>query len=139
MAAKKIVDEHLKKALKEIGDIKPFFDREVGEWIFSHPLYPIEYGGESKEEVIENYPKYLREFIKHRLDNHLDPILEKKTKGRGGRRPGAGRPKGIKKCPTRVIRLALPIANWISTHESEINAIISGEKVLVSSRKRKRI
>lgn len=137
MAAKKVIDAHLKKALKEIGSIDPFFDKEVGEWIFSHPLYPVEYGGETKEEVIANYPKYLREFIKHRLNDRLDPMVEKKTKGRGGKRPGAGRPRGTRKSPTKVIRLAAPIANWISTHEHDLYSIISGEKILVSSKRRK--
>jgi hypothetical protein len=35
--------------------------------------------------VIKNYPRYLKEFIKERLDDNLAPLIEKKTKGRGGR------------------------------------------------------
>jgi hypothetical protein len=85
MATKKELEEHLKIALKEVGKIKPWFDKEVNAWIFSHPAYPVEYGGESAEEVIENYPKYLREFIHHRLNNRLHPIMEKQTNGRGGK------------------------------------------------------
>ena len=81
-------------ALKEIGEIKPVFDKKCKEWVFSHELYPVEYGGETPEEVIKNYPLYLKEFIKQRLDHNLAPFVEKKTKGRGGYRPGAGRPKG---------------------------------------------
>ena len=89
MATAKPIKEHLNIALKEIGLIKPWFDKKVNEWIFSHPDYPVEYGGESPEEVIQNYPKYLREFIKHRLDGNLSPLTEKKTKGHGGKREGA--------------------------------------------------
>ena len=114
MATKKEIDDHLKKALKEIGEITPIFDEEVDEWVFSSPIYPVEYGGSSREEVIENYPKYLREFIKHRLADKLDPLVEKRTKGHGGKRRGAGRPKGIRKA-TKVVRLPVDVAEWIET------------------------
>jgi hypothetical protein len=86
MATEKEIIEHLHIALAEIGFIKPWFDVEVNEWIFNHPKYPVEYGGESASEVIENYPKYLQEFIKQRLDNNLNPLTEKKTLGHGGKR-----------------------------------------------------
>jgi hypothetical protein len=115
MATKKEINEHLKNALAEIGEIIPVFDEEVDEWVFSNPLYPVEYGGTSKKEVIKNYPKYLREFIKHRLDRRLHPLVEKKTKGHGGSRKGAGRPKGTKKSATKVVRLPVDIAEWIET------------------------
>ena len=131
MATRKKISEHLKKALKEIGSIKPWFDKEVNEWVFSHPLYPVEYAGRSKDDVIENYPKYLKEFITHRLDNRLESDVAKKTKGRGGLRPGAGRPKGTKKAPpTKVVRLEAQIADWVQEHEDDIYALIVGEKVL---------
>ena len=97
MATKKEIEQHLKIALDEIGEIKPWFDKEVDAWVFEHKAYPVEYGGESKEEVIQNYPKYLREFIRQRLNDNLAASVEKKTKGRGGKREGAGRPKGTKK------------------------------------------
>ncbi len=113
MATKKEIDEHLKIALKEIGEIKPWFDKEVNAWIFEHPAYPVEYGGKSEAEVIKNYPKYLREFIRHRLDDQLHPVMEKQTKGRGGKRVGAGRPKGTKKSPTKVVRLPKDVAEWL--------------------------
>lgn len=86
MATTKEIKEHLNSALKEVGAITPWFDNEVNEWIFSHPNYPIEYGGESPAEVIENYPTYLKEFIKHRLNDNLNSLTEKKTKGHGGKR-----------------------------------------------------
>ena len=77
---------HLRLALGEIGPIEPKWDDEVREWVFSHPKYPVEYGGLSKTEVRRNYPKYLREFIKQRLNGRLLPELERITKGAGGRK-----------------------------------------------------
>lgn len=112
MATKKEIEEHLKMALKEVGEIKPWFDEDVNAWVFGHRAYPVEYAGESKEEVIQNYPKYLREFIRQRLNNNLAPSVEKKTKGRGGKRAGSGRPKGTKKTPTRRISVPIDVADW---------------------------
>lgn len=86
VTATKEIKDHLETALKEIGKIKPWFDEDVNEWIFSHPNYPVEYGGEFPSEVIENYPKYLAEFIKHRLNNNLSPLTESKATGHGGNR-----------------------------------------------------
>lgn len=93
-AIKKELDKELKIALNEVGPIKPWFDKEVNAWVFEHSLYPVEYAGESREQVIENYPKYLEVFIEHRMLGKIDEINEKKTKGRGGARPNAGRSLG---------------------------------------------
>lgn len=114
MATSKEIKEHLEIAINEIGVIKPWFDEDVNEWIFSHSNYPVEYGGESPEEVIKNYPKYLREFVKHRLNDKLNPLTEKKTKGHGGIRQGSGRPKGSTKEKTIRVTLPLDIAIWIT-------------------------
>lgn len=113
MATAKEVKEHLDLALKEIGEIKPWFDSDVNEWIFSHPKYPVEYGGQTAKNVMNNYPKYLREFIKHRLNHNLNPLTEKKAKGHGGKREGAGRTKGSVKEPSKRVTLPLDIAIWI--------------------------
>ncbi len=119
MATKKEIEEHLEIALKEVGKIKPWFEKDVDAWVFSHKNYPdVEYGGESPQEVVENYPKYLREFIKHRLNDNLAPRIEKKTKGRGGKRAGAGRPRGtIKEVKTRVY-LPQDVAEWFQNPAS---------------------
>ncbi|HEX2583164.1 MAG TPA: hypothetical protein VHL30_03515 [Chlamydiales bacterium] len=132
MATKKEIESHLKTALKEVGEIKPWFDEEVNAWVFEHKAYPVGYGGESKEEVIKNYPKYLREFIKQRLNDNLAPSVEKSTKGRGGKREGAGRPKGTKKEPKERIYLPLDITNWVNKHPAE--AILSIRQ-LIAKRK----
>lgn len=113
MASAKEIKEHLKIALQEVGEIKPWFDRDFKAWIFSHSLYPVEYAGETEEEVIKNYPFYLKEFIKHRLNENLNSLTEKETKGRGGSREGSGRPIGTVK--EHKIRIYIPddVAEWI--------------------------
>lgn len=108
----KEIEIHLKLALTEIGDIKPWFSKEFNAWIFSHDQYPVEYAGNSKEEVIQNYPLYIKEFIKHRLQNKLSPLMENKTKGHGGKRAGAGRPKGSKEEKERIY-VPKDIANFL--------------------------
>lgn len=113
MASKKEIDKHLKIALKEIGEIKPRFYKKFNAWIFRHKAYPdVEYAGNSLEEVINNYPLYLREFIKQRLNQNISEIVEKKTKGSGGRREGAGRPKGSVKGRKKRISLPVDIADY---------------------------
>ena len=113
MATKKEIDHHLSIALSEVGKIGPWYDEEVDCWVFSHKAYPVEYGGKSKTEVIRNYPKYLREFIRQRLNDNLAPSIEIKTKGRGGRRDGAGRTKGSKKETKKRVYLPLDVADWV--------------------------
>lgn len=112
MASKKEIKKHLKLALQEVGKINPWFDNEFNTWIFSHPSYPVEYSGDSKEEIIKNYPLYLQDFIEERLNDNLSPFTEKKTIGRGGKRGGSGRPKGTIK--EKRITLPLDVAEWIS-------------------------
>lgn len=118
MATAKEVKEHLEIALKEIGAITPWYDNDVDEWIFKHRKYPVEYGGATPEEVLTNYPKYLREFIKQRLNDNLNPITKKKTKGHGGLRQGAGRPKGSVKDEKMRINLPKDIVFWFK-HDSK--------------------
>jgi hypothetical protein len=97
ISKEKEMKENLEKVLREIGPIKPWFDNSINEWIFCHPDYPVEYGGKTALDVIRNYPKYLQEFIKQRLDGNLNPLIEQKTTGHGGKRIGADHPKGSTK------------------------------------------
>lgn len=120
MATKKEIDEHLKIAMKEIGEIKPWFDEDVNEWIFSHHLYPVEYGGGTEREVIRNFPKYMKEFIKWRLDGTLADINERMTFGHGGKREGAGRPKGTTEEPKTRIYIPLDLAQWFKSNPQAI-------------------
>ena len=93
MASSKEIEKELEIALREVGKIVPWFDKRFKTWVFSHSLYPVECSGDSSEDVIKKYPLYLKEFIKYRLQNNLCDLMEKKTKGRGGYRPGAGQPE----------------------------------------------
>lgn len=120
MATREEIKEHLEVALREIGPIKPWFDEDVNEWVFKHRAYPVECGGGSAKEVIKTYPKYLAEFIKHRLNNNLSPSVEKKTKGHGGKRPGAGRPTGTHKEATIRISLPKDLAEWFKANPAAI-------------------
>ena len=86
MATKQEIEKELEIALQEVEKITPWYDKEFKMWIFSHPLYPVEYAGDTSDEVIENYPLYLKEFILHRLKGKLSVLMENETRGRGGRR-----------------------------------------------------
>jgi len=118
-----LVDHHLRIALRDIGAIKPWFDEEVQEWVFEHHLYPESCSGTTRKEVIKRYPLYLRQFIEQRLKGNLAPWVEKRTTGRGGRRAGAGRPKGTTKEPTKTVRLPLNIASWIKSDPSHLEQL----------------
>lgn len=86
MKRKDEITKHLKIALKEIGVVKPWLDKEYSCWIFSHSAYPVEYAGNTKEEVIKNFPLYLHDFIEERLNDNLSALTEKKTTGCAGKR-----------------------------------------------------
>lgn len=88
MATKKEIENHLKIAFNEIGNIAPWHDEEVSAWVFEHPLYPVGYAGNSPEEVIKKYPLHLREFILERLNENLNLLVKNETKGHGGKRFG---------------------------------------------------
>lgn len=122
MATKSEIKKEVKIALSEIGTIAPWFDKDFNAWIYSNPLYPVECEGNSAEEVIKKYPKYLEVFIEHRMREKLDVLNEKKTKGKGGARPGAGRPVGSIKESTKQIRVPLDIAAWLN-HPGTIDHI----------------
>lgn len=80
----KEIQKELKIVLREIGEIKPWYDKDFSTWIFEHPLYPVSYSGDSPQEVIEGYPQYIREFVYHRMIGRLNALVEKETKGCGG-------------------------------------------------------
>lgn len=113
MATKKEIEKELQIAFKEIGEIKPWYDKKFHTWIFEHASYPIGCEGNSAEEVIKKYPLYLKDFIEERLKDNLAPFIEKATKGHGGKRSGSGRPVGSIKEQTTQVRLPVDIAKWI--------------------------
>lgn len=132
MATRQEIEKELIIALKEVGKIIPWYDREVKAWIFSHDAYPsVECGGFSAEEVKEKYPFYLREFILHRLNGNISPLTERETKGHGGYRPGAGRPKGTTKEHKQRIYVPEDLAEWLKdkSHWTQIRSLMSKEKM----------
>lgn len=120
---KKEIAEHLKIALNEVGEVKPWYDKEVDCWFFNHPNYPVSCGEDSAEEVIQKYPLYLEEFIAHRLSETLSPLAENITRGKGGVRLGSGRPKGSTKEPTKQVRLPIDLAIWFQRDQNAINQV----------------
>jgi hypothetical protein len=119
----RLLDQQLEIALKDVGPIKPWFDNEVQEWVFEHPLYPESCSGKSKDEVFDLYPRYLRQLIEQRLKGNLSPLTEKRTAGRGGRRVGAGRPVGTAKARTCTIRVPIEIGTWIKSNPKHLEQI----------------
>lgn len=113
MATKKEIKKQLSIALQEVGEIKPWFDKDVNSWVFENKLYPVGCSGDSKEEVIKKYPFYLEEFIKERLEENLSPLVKKRTTGKGGKREGAGRPKEPHKEEKTRVYLPVDIAIWL--------------------------
>ena len=116
MATKSEIKKEVEIALAEIGTIIPWFEKDFNAWVYSNPLYPIECEGQSSAEVIKKYPKYLEVFIEHRVKGKLDAINKNKTKGKGGARPGAGRPKGSIKEQTKQIRLPNDIVCFMKNY-----------------------
>jgi hypothetical protein len=52
------------------------------------------------------------------FENKLAPLTEKATKGKGGYRIGAGRPKGKAKEPKNRIYLPLELAQWLKNPQN---------------------
>lgn len=132
MATRQEIEKELKIALKEVGKITPWYDKEVDAWIFFHENYPsVECGGDTDQEVIEKFPHYLREFIIHRLNGNISPLMEKETKGHGGYRPGAGRPVGTVKESKQRIYVPIDLAEWLKekSHWEQVRKLMSREKI----------
>ncbi len=53
------------------------------------------------------------------LNRNLDPLVEKKTTGHGGRRRGAELPRGTTTGPRERIYLPLPMAEWMKNSENQ--------------------
>lgn len=114
MNPEKLLANEYKKALKEIGEIKPWWSEEDQLYVFEHKAYPVvDYLAKTPEEVIEKYQLVLQDFIAERLNSNIAEPIERITSGRGGSRPGAGRPKGTTKPPTLRKRLPADIARWL--------------------------
>lgn len=121
----KKLDQAVKTALAEIGNISPIWSEEDQMYYFQHPLYPDVIFADEKAMLIEpGYKRILRDFLKDRLAGELADATEANTKGHGGRRDGAGRKK--RDMPTKSIRLPIDIATWLSepSHVDQVRQLI---------------
>jgi hypothetical protein len=90
-------------------------------YTFSHKAYPIGASGDTEQECTQRYIAWLGNFIHERLNNNLSLQTEAQTSGRGGKRAGAGRPKGSKKEPTKVIRLPDYVVEWLNEDKNLVH------------------
>jgi hypothetical protein len=120
---RKTIEKHVKIALAEIGAIQPWWDEEVSAFVFEHEAYPVRYAGDSEAEVIENYPKYLQEFIEERLKDNLAPQVEAATPGCAGKRPGTGRLTPLTKPRTKLVRVPAEVADWLKANPEHIEMV----------------
>jgi hypothetical protein len=103
----------LATALAEIGDITPWpSEYDEGHYLFEHPAYPMVYYSDPDPAVVtERYKLVLKEFLQDRLKGQVAEATEAITSGRGGARPGAGRPKNSKQAePTVQVRINATLA-----------------------------
>jgi len=112
------LETHYQKALADIGPIVPWWSEADNAYVFEHAAYPyVDYVGPTPELVIENYQRVLRAFVEARLAGELAEPVDWATSGRGGKRPGAGRPKGSKKAPTTRITVPSALAVILKRYE----------------------
>lgn len=117
------LDEEVKKALEEIGEIAPWWSEEDGMYVFEHPAYPfVMHADPDEAEAKAGYLRAITGFIEDRLAGMVAPDVDRVTSGRGGVRPGAGRPR--KDVATIAIRLPEDVARWLKADpENHIAAI----------------
>lgn len=80
-----LVDGEVARALIDVGEIKPWQSEEdPNVWLFSHELYDVEAEGDSIEDCIDTYKRWIRVFIEERLIGNLAPDVEASSKGLAG-------------------------------------------------------
>ncbi|MEW6667635.1 MAG: hypothetical protein AB1512_20700 [Thermodesulfobacteriota bacterium] len=118
------VEKELKNALKEIGEIKPWWSEDDKMYVFEHETYPtLMHADSDPDEVVKGYERALRRFIQYRMRGQVAESVERITSGRGGYRPGAGRPKGSTKGKTRRISLPEDVAAWLKEDPAHIEKL----------------
>jgi hypothetical protein len=118
------IHQEILVALAEIGPVEPWWSEEDQMFVFEHPSYPwVMHADPSLEETKYGYLRALRTFIQDRLNNTVADSTERTTRGRGGLRPGAGRPKGSTKEPTKMVRLPIDVADWIKADPAHLEKV----------------
>lgn len=75
MYSPEVVDK-VRRALKQIGGVKPVYDKDYECWIFEHPDFPESYAGDSANEVVTGYPFYLANMFQAQSEGNLAPFVE---------------------------------------------------------------
>ncbi len=101
----------LEKTLKQVGDLKPWWDERSLSFIYTHYRFRKIGIGRTAEDALEHYKQLLAVGIQANLKNNCH-YSEFHTK-RGGCRPRAGRPK---KDPTVRMRVPEDLARWLKIH-----------------------
>ena len=101
----------LEKTLKQVGDLKPWWDERSLGFMYTHYRFRQIGRGQTPEDAIEHYKQLLVVGIQANMKNNCH-YSDFHTK-RGGYRPRAGRPK---KDPTERIRVPQDLARWLKIH-----------------------
>jgi hypothetical protein len=118
------IEKELEIALKEIGAIKPWWSEEDQMYVFEHDAYPtLMHADQDPDEVVKGYKRALHRFIGYRMRGRVAESVERITSGRGGYRPGAGRPKGSTKGRTKRISLPDDVATWLKEDPAHIEKV----------------
>ena len=105
-----------KEALALVGPIEPQYDGETGFRFFESPHFPhMEVHGDTAEEVMAQYPEFLKIHLQDLDAKRVAPFIAEATPGWGGFRPGAGRPR---KEPSVRKYLPADIAAWLDRKEN---------------------
>ena len=118
------IEKELGIALKEVGEIKPWWSDEDQMYVFEHEAYPmVMHADPDPDEVVKGYKRALQRFIRYRMQGRVAESVERITSGRGGYRPGADRPKGSAKGKTRRISLPDDVATWLKEDPARIEKV----------------
>jgi hypothetical protein len=117
--------KELEQSLNKIGKIKPWFDDDVNAWVFEHETFPlVRYAGDTEQEVIENYPKYLADYLEELSKDNISKTAEKAfSSGRGGKRENSGRPKGTTKEPGKMYWFPILVGDWLKASKKNLEIV----------------
>ncbi len=119
------LESEYQKALAEIGPITPWWSEPDHMYLFEHPFYPwVMHADPSCDETIAGYHRALKGFIEDRINGGVAPETDRSTLGRGGARPGAGRPRKLIK--SRRTYIPEDIAQWLENpaHQEQVRRMI---------------
>jgi hypothetical protein len=118
------IEKELEIALREIGEIRPWWSKEDEMYVFEHPAYPfVMHADPDREEAKAGYMRALTGFIEDRIKGRVAPDVDRVTSGRAGARPGARRAKRSIKRKTQRINLPDDVATCLTEDPSRIEKV----------------